>query len=243
MWEKLEELYTETSLPSKLFLLEKFFRYKLNLSKNIDENLDDFTKLIQDIKLTGDKNIDEYSPIVLLNAIPESYSDVKAAIKYGRDSVNIETVVNGLKSKEMDLRINKPSQNQHEVNSVRGRSKFRNSRYNNRSKSRSNSYNDDKTRERRCYNCGIKGHYTKDCRKPRNDNRDRYEEKEKANNVSDENNGEGFVVCEANSVNSFDMHEWLIDSGCTFHMSLFKEIFSNFKNVVMCLWLMRKSVK
>ncbi|KAL2237807.1 UNVERIFIED_CONTAM: hypothetical protein Sindi_0972400 [Sesamum indicum] len=157
LWDKLEELYTETSLPSKLFLLEKFFRYKLDLSKNIDENLDDFTKLIQDIKLTGDKNIDEYSPIVLLNAIPESYSDVKAAIKYGRDSVNIETVVNGLKSKEMDLKANKPSQNQPEVNSVRGRTKSRNSnsRYNSRSRSknknsrsksrpRENNYRDDK---------------------------------------------------------------------------------------------------
>ncbi|KAL0340055.1 UNVERIFIED_CONTAM: hypothetical protein Sradi_4522300 [Sesamum radiatum] len=105
LWKKLEELYTETSLPSKLFLLEKFFRYKLDLSKNIDENIDDFTKLIQDIKLTGDKNIDDYSPIVLLNAIPETYGDVKAAIKYGRDNVNLETVVSGLKSKEMDLRL------------------------------------------------------------------------------------------------------------------------------------------
>ncbi|KAL0423124.1 UNVERIFIED_CONTAM: hypothetical protein Sradi_0847200, partial [Sesamum radiatum] len=86
LWDKLEELYTETSLLSKLFLLEKFFRYKLDLSKNIEENLDDFTKLIQDIKLTGDKNIDDYTPIVLLNAILEAYSDVKAAIKYGRDN-------------------------------------------------------------------------------------------------------------------------------------------------------------
>ncbi|KAL2252662.1 UNVERIFIED_CONTAM: Retrovirus-related Pol polyprotein from transposon TNT 1-94 [Sesamum indicum] len=158
LWDKLEELYTEISLPNKLFLLEKFFRYKLDLSKNIDENLDDFTKLIQDIKLTGDKYIDEYSPIVLLNAIPESYSDVKAAIKYGRDSINIETVVNGLKSKELDLKINKPSQNQYEINSVRV-----------------------------------------------------------------------FVVYEVNSVSTFDMHEWLIDSGCTFHMSPFKEIFTNLK--------------
>ncbi|KAK4391500.1 Retrovirus-related Pol polyprotein from transposon TNT 1-94 [Sesamum angolense] len=115
LWNKLEELYTETSLPSKLFLPEKFFRYKLDLSKNIDENIDDFTKLIQDIKLTGDKNIDDYSPIVLLNAILETYEDVKAAIKYGRDNVNLETVVSGLMSKEMDLKTNKPSQNKNKV--------------------------------------------------------------------------------------------------------------------------------
>ncbi|KAL0455731.1 UNVERIFIED_CONTAM: hypothetical protein Slati_0912300 [Sesamum latifolium] len=119
LWDKLEELYTESPLPSKLFLLEKFFKYKLDVSKTIDDNIDDFTKLIQDIKLTGDKNIDDYSPIVLLNAIPETYGDVKSAIKYGRDSVNLETVISGLKSKEIDLRSSKPIQNQLEVNLVR----------------------------------------------------------------------------------------------------------------------------
>ncbi|KAL0407949.1 UNVERIFIED_CONTAM: hypothetical protein Sradi_1729300 [Sesamum radiatum] len=129
LWDRLEELFTETSLPSKLFLLEKFFRYKLDLSKNIDENVDEFTKLVQDIKLTGDKNIDDYTPIVLLNAILETYSDVKAAIKYGRDNVSLDTVINGLKSKEMDIKINKTNQSSSEVNFVRGRTKNRNSDY------------------------------------------------------------------------------------------------------------------
>ncbi|CAA0813213.1 Unknown protein, partial [Striga hermonthica] len=107
LWEKLQELYTETSLPNKLFLLEKFFRFKLDLSKDMDDNLDVFTKLVQDIKQTGDKHIDYYTPIVLLNVIPDSYSDVKSAIKYGRDNVNLETVVNSLKSKELDLKTNR----------------------------------------------------------------------------------------------------------------------------------------
>ncbi|KAL0304378.1 UNVERIFIED_CONTAM: hypothetical protein Sradi_6305900, partial [Sesamum radiatum] len=83
LWDKLEELYTKSSLPSKLFLLEKFFRYKLDVSKTIDDNIDGFTKLIQDIKLTSDKNIDDYTPIVLLNAIPETYNDVKQPLSMG----------------------------------------------------------------------------------------------------------------------------------------------------------------
>ncbi|KAK4404587.1 Retrovirus-related Pol polyprotein from transposon TNT 1-94 [Sesamum angolense] len=244
LWKKLEELYTETSLPSKLFLLEKIFRYKLDLSKNIDENIDDFTKLIQDIKLTGDKNIDDYSPIVLLNAIPETYGDVKAAIKYGRDNVNLETVVSGLKSKEMDLKTNKPSQNQNEVNFVRGRTKNRNSdyKYRRHSKSRSrsrgrstsrNKYrndknnndrnNEEKPKEKRCYNCGGRGHFIKDCRKPKkNDSKD-------TANVADSD--EVYMICDVNSVSSsLKINEWLIDSGCTYHMTPFREILTNYKS-------------
>ncbi|KAL0377077.1 UNVERIFIED_CONTAM: hypothetical protein Scaly_0825300 [Sesamum calycinum] len=43
-------------------------------------------------------------------SLPKTYGDVKAAIKYGRDNVNLETVVSGLKSKEMDLKTNQSSQ-------------------------------------------------------------------------------------------------------------------------------------
>ncbi|KAL0321780.1 UNVERIFIED_CONTAM: Retrovirus-related Pol polyprotein from transposon TNT 1-94 [Sesamum calycinum] len=218
-------------------------RYKLDLSKNIDENIDDFTKLIQDIKLTGDKNIDDYSPIVLLNAIPETYGDVKAAIKYGRDNVNLETVVSGLKSKEME-KTNKPSQNQNEVNFVRGRTKNRNSDYKyrrhsksrSRSRGRSNSRNkyrndknnnernnEEKSKEKRCYNCGGRGHFIKDCRKPKkNDSKD-------TANVADSH--EVYMICDVNSISSsLKINEWLIDSGCTYHMTPFREILTNYKS-------------
>ncbi|KAK4409817.1 hypothetical protein Sango_0054700 [Sesamum angolense] len=198
--------------------------------------------------IDGDKNIDDYSPIVLLNAIPETYGDVKAAIKYGRDNVNLETVVSGLKSKEMDLKTNKPSQNQNEVNFVRGRTKNRNSDYKyrrhsksrsrsrgrsqSRSKYRNNRYNnntdknnDEKQKEKRCYNCGGRGHFIKECKKPRKN-----EPKDTAN-VAEESSDEVYMLCDVNSAkSSLNMNEWLLDSGCTFHMTPFKEILTNYKS-------------
>ncbi|CAH9077615.1 unnamed protein product [Cuscuta europaea] len=227
LWDKLESLYTDTSLPGKLFLLEKFFRFRLDLTKDIDENLDVFNKLIQNIKQAGDKHIDDYTAIVLLNAIPDSYNDVKSAIKYGRDDITLDIVINGPRSKELDL---KHSRNHHresrEALFVRGRSKSR-SRHpktdNQDKNGRQPSKKRYKSRKRVCYNCGNPGHFIKDCTQPkRNDQANAMTSKPVEEEV--------FMVCDqANSVlSSLTESKWLIDSGCTYHMTPFRNLFSSY---------------
>ena len=41
-----------------------------------------------------------------MNAIPDTYGDVKTTIKYGRDSVPLDIIINSLKSKELELKEN-----------------------------------------------------------------------------------------------------------------------------------------
>ncbi|XP_042051286.1 uncharacterized protein LOC121796519 [Salvia splendens] len=106
MWTKLDTLFTETSMPSRMYLLEKLFKFKLDFSKEIHDNVDRFSKLVQDIKRYGDKTIDEYTCIALMNDIPDTYSDVKAAIKYSRDSALLDLIINSLKSKELEIKEN-----------------------------------------------------------------------------------------------------------------------------------------
>ncbi|KAL0304083.1 UNVERIFIED_CONTAM: Retrovirus-related Pol polyprotein from transposon TNT 1-94 [Sesamum radiatum] len=207
VFKAIDGRYTENISEEKRLENDEFAYSSiiLNLSDSV---------IRKDIKLTGDKNIDDYTPIVLLNAIPETYSDVKAAIKYGRDNVSLDTVINGLKSKEMDIKTNKTNQSTSEVNFVRGRTKNRNPDYKyrkgGRSRSRSKSRSKSRGRDER----------------PRDDSK---HDGDDANFVSD-SNGEVYMISDINNVqSSVNMHEWLIDSGCSFHMSPYKEIFSNYK--------------
>ncbi|KAA0067462.1 Retrovirus-related Pol polyprotein from transposon TNT 1-94 [Cucumis melo var. makuwa] len=47
--KKLESLYLTKSLQNKLYLKEKFFGYKMDQSKSLEENLDEFQKIIVDL--------------------------------------------------------------------------------------------------------------------------------------------------------------------------------------------------
>ena len=77
LWEKLEKLYVKKSTPNKLYLLENFFSFKIDPSKDLDDNLDVFNKLVQDITNCGEIVSEEYKAVILLNAIPDIYKEVK----------------------------------------------------------------------------------------------------------------------------------------------------------------------
>ena len=60
LWKKLEALYMVKTLPNKIFLLEKFFGFKMGTSKDLDSNLDDFNKLCLNLSNCDQKFPDEY---------------------------------------------------------------------------------------------------------------------------------------------------------------------------------------
>lgn len=45
-WEKLQSLYIKRDLPNTMFLRERPFSYRMNSSQTVDENLDEFKRLI-----------------------------------------------------------------------------------------------------------------------------------------------------------------------------------------------------
>ena len=100
MWTALNTLYTETSLPNCIYLQHKFYTFKMNDSKSIDNNVDDFLKLVTDLNNLSVEVDEEVQAILLLNSMPQRYDQLKETLKYGRDTLKINEVTGAARSKE-----------------------------------------------------------------------------------------------------------------------------------------------
>ncbi|XP_038896323.1 uncharacterized protein LOC120084587 [Benincasa hispida] len=107
IWTKLEELYATKDLPSKMYLSEKFFTFKMDSSKTLTNNFDEFKKIVAEFKTLGEKLSDKNEAYVLPNSLPESYKEIKNALKYGRDSRSTYTIISALRTRELELQIDR----------------------------------------------------------------------------------------------------------------------------------------
>ena len=145
LWLKLESLYIAKSLTNRIYLKMKLFGFKMQEDKYLDENFDEFNKLV------GKKINDEDQTIILLNSLPLTYSQLRDTIKYGRDTLSLDYLELAIRFKELELRADKKTNSSNEALNVRGRTEKRDNK--NKGKSRSKSQ-----RKFRCYHCNKKGH-------------------------------------------------------------------------------------
>ena len=62
-------------------------------NKYLTENLGEFKKLSSNFKELGDNIDDENESFNLLNSLLETYKELKMALKYGRQKINIDDVI------------------------------------------------------------------------------------------------------------------------------------------------------
>lgn len=113
---------------NKKILLESFFNLKIDHSKDLDDNLDIFNNLVQNITDCGEKLYDEYKDIILLNAIFDSYKEIKNVIKYGKNMQSDFTsniVIDSLKRKEIEMKGERDNRKIEKIHQMMGRSHFR----------------------------------------------------------------------------------------------------------------------
>ena len=78
--QKLDEVYLAKSLANHLYMKKRLYSYSFTEDKSIVEQLEDFNKSIDDLEAVDVKITDEDKAILVLNALPNSYDQMRDAI-------------------------------------------------------------------------------------------------------------------------------------------------------------------
>ncbi|CAA3009530.1 Hypothetical predicted protein [Olea europaea subsp. europaea] len=164
LWTALDALFLTKTLPNKIYLLEKLFSFKMDPGKDVEGNLSDFSIIVKSLAHNDKKFDDEDLAVILLNSLPESYREMKNAIKYGRDTLTQAIVSDALKSRELELKRGNITHSREESLFVRGRLEKKEFNFHNkkgRRKSKMRSKSKDKS-DKKCYHYGKLGYFKKD---------------------------------------------------------------------------------
>jgi len=180
IWSKLEDLYMTKSLVN--CLKQALYSFKMQDNKIVEEQVYVFNKLILDLENIDVTIEDEDQALLLLPALPKTFTHFKETLLYGRDSLTLVEAQSALNSKELNER-----------------------------------------NEQRPYVHGEgllnKGHTRRFCPDRQKENR-QDQSKEPGNGALVE---DGYESAEALMVSHENtMTKWILDSGCSFHMTLNK---------------------
>ncbi|KAG8472520.1 hypothetical protein CXB51_034364 [Gossypium anomalum] len=216
LWKRLEQICMSKTLTSKLHMKQRLYAHRLEEGASVHEHLTVFKEILSNLEAMEVQYDKEDLGLILLCSLPPSYSTFRDTILYSRESLTVDEVYDSLTSydKMKHLVVKPDSQGEglivrgrqdRNTDDDRGRTQERNHR--GKSKGRSKSSN-------RGEAANQKG------KQPENSG--------EADVVEDYSDGELLVA----SVNDSKVsEEWILDSGCTFHMSPNRDWFTTYETV------------
>ncbi|KAL8471904.1 hypothetical protein ACS0TY_029223 [Phlomoides rotata] len=237
VWDKLESLYMVKTLANRLYMKQKLYAFRMVDGKPILEQLDEFSKILDDLENIDIKMEEEDKALIILSALPKSFENFKDTFLFGRQSLlTLEDVQIALRSKELQKATDQASSSTGEGLTVKGKHQKKI----NFKKGNTDKWQNKKDTEavtgtevRKCFHCHEPGHYKKNCpkwktfmKKLKGKGQDN-----QANPTVDNEKTSRYDSSEVLSVISAKVStEWVLDSRCSFHMSPIREWFQDFQN-------------
>lgn len=125
-WMLLDRLYMTQSLPNRVHAQLKVYSFKMHDSKTIDQNMDDFLKIIADLSNLSIEVPEEVQAILLLNSLSARYNFLKETLKYDRDAIKVYEVASTARSKESEFTDAVSTRSNGEGHFARGRADNKN---------------------------------------------------------------------------------------------------------------------
>ncbi|CAM8956547.1 unnamed protein product [Rhodiola kirilowii] len=244
LWDALESIFLAKSLPNRISLLVRLFTFKMDTSITLQENLDLFLKVTQELKRCDDEIKPTHQAVILLNSLPPQFENLKDVIQHARDDMTMTKIMSALVQKNDSLKVFKTKhQTKGEPKSevMMAKTKFRpknknkkfnkpplqngNPSTNNNLAGRSQEY-----LSKKCTHCGRIGHLVNTCFKKKNEQKEKHA-KDNQNGVNMLEMGPQYrnemFVCSGSMTDS----DWILDSGCTMHACHDKSVFTTMKHV------------
>ncbi|GKV08223.1 hypothetical protein SLEP1_g19888 [Rubroshorea leprosula] len=220
LWSKLEALYLTKSVSNRLYLKKWLFTLNMNEGGSIKDHLDEFNKLILDLKNIDVKIEDEDQAIIVLCSLLDSYDNFVETHLHSRDQLSMEDVKAALNSRELKKKVSgDKSGDQVAGLFIRGRQN--NKTFNKRGKSQSKS----RAKHARCYECNEIGHFKKNCPKLKEKKAKKSGDANIASCSDKLDDGDCVLSVSTNSSGE----EWILDSGCSFHVCPRPDWFETYK--------------
>lgn len=104
LWKRLQSLYLKKSLANILYLKKSLYTIHMEEGNDLRRHMDEFNKIILDLKNIDIKIEEEDCVILLLSSLPRTYEHFVDTMLYGNDTLTVAKVKAALLSKGMVLR-------------------------------------------------------------------------------------------------------------------------------------------
>lgn len=213
-WTSLKNIHESTTITNKIMLMRKLFNMKLALNGNLETHIGEMLEMFHRLSSLNENFQQHIVVAIILSSLPENYDNLITALE-GREEKDLtkEFIIEKLLDEYRRKLNGNASQADESVMKI--------SKYDHKSKKP----------KPKCFNCGILGHFSRDCYKPK-----RNEQSSKPNRINgisehDDEKQEGKptsrpkcfgikqLIYSGNQNNTGRNEKiWNIDSGATSHM-------------------------
>ena len=224
MWTRMESIHEQKSSASKSILKGQFYEFKMDTSKGMAANIADLESLVAQLEAVGVTTEDDDFTAKVISSLPSSYRHfVSAWHLKDEDSKSKERLLASLLQEETaSKKFDEEDQPETAFNVNRKRTQFKNtisrSGGNHGKGSESEGQSGSRRNDKKCFKCGMSGHFKRDCKSNTNGSGQKDDKKQSLGGKRNKTalTASSYVHAMLSRKNS---RVWIIDSGASSHMT------------------------